>query len=201
MTTRLVVCHLLLTLFLTTSVVMAEPDQDRTQPRPSLEKVAIDPALVDVSDGDTVVINWGPEDRERVRILGIDTPEIAHPRYGMPYHQPFGLEATAFAQGAFAAAESITLLRAAETDPYGRTLGYFFLNDRNYSELAVKAGYAVETVTHYGDNGFPEIAEAVLAISRQVAPVPFEPPFQFRRRMREIEDWAESAAEKAAAEK
>jgi len=180
---------LLLVLIVLASLAVAA---DRTQPRPSLVRIAVPLALIDVGDGDTVSIQWGDDDRERVRILGIDTPEVAHPQYGMPFDQPFGPEASAFAAGVFAAAVDVELLRAAETDPYGRTLGYFFVNGLNYSVLVVKAGFAVETVSHYGDNGLPDEAEAVLAASRTVAPAPFEPPFQFRRRMREITDWNKS---------
>lgn len=164
---------------------------DRTQPRPSQVRVRVPLTLIDVGDGDTVSIQWD-DDCERVRILGIDTPEVAHPQYGMPFDQPFGREASAFAAGVFAAAVDVELLRAAETDPYGRTLGYFFVNGRNYSVLVVQAGFAVETVSHYGDNGLPEEAEAVLAASRTVGPARFEPPYQFRKRMREITDWNKS---------
>jgi endonuclease YncB( thermonuclease family) len=165
--------------------------QDRAQPRPSLERIQVDPALIEMGDGDTVVIRWSDNDSERVRILGIDTPEVAHPSMGWYDDQPYGREATAFAAGVFAMAETVELLRAAETDGYGRTLGYLFVNGRNYSVLVIAAGYAVETVSHYGDNGLPEVAETVLAASREVGPVPFEPPYQFRRRMRELNDWRE----------
>lgn len=164
---------------------------DRTQSRPSLERITVTPALIDVGDGDTVVIRWSGEDTERVRILGIDTPEVAHHSMGWYDEQPYGPEATAYAEGVFSMAESVELLRAAETDGYGRTLGYLFVNGRNYSVLAITAGYAVETVSHYGDNGLPEIADMVLAASREVGPVPFEAPYQFRRRMRELNEWRE----------
>ncbi len=164
---------------------------DSTQTRPTLERVPIDPTLIDVGDGDTVTIHWSDEDSERIRILGIDTPEIAHPSMGWLDDQPYGPEATAFAEGVFAMATSVELLRAAEPDGYGRTLGYLFVNGLNYSVLVVTAGYAVETVSHYGDNGLPEVAEAVLAASREVGPVPFEAPYKFRRRMRELNDWRE----------
>jgi micrococcal nuclease len=167
---------------------------DRVQPRPSLERVAVDPTLVDVGDGDTVTIRWGEGEVERVRILGIDTPEVAHHSLGWYDDQPYGREATAFAEGVFAMAETVELLRAAETDGYGRTLGYLFVNGRNYSVLVVAAGYAVETVSHYGDNGLPDEAEAVLAASRAAGPVPFEAPHEFRRRMRELNDWREQHA-------
>ncbi len=176
-------------LILCATSVLAE---DLTQPRPSLKKVTIDPALIQVGDGDTVTIRWGEGDTERVRVLGIDTPEVAHPSMGWNDDQPYGPEATAFAKGVFAMAETVEVLRAAETDGYGRTLGYFFVNGRNFSVLIVSAGYAVETVSHYGDNGLPEASEAVLAASRGIAPVAFEAPYKFRRRMRELNDWRES---------
>jgi micrococcal nuclease len=162
---------------------------DRTQPRPSLERVPVDPARVLVGDGDTVTIAWSDDDHERIRILGIDTPETQNPSYNLPYDQPFGQKATGFGLGAFATATKVELLRAAETDPYGRTLGYLFVDGKNYSVLIVRSGLATETVSHYGDNGFPDEAQAVLEASRTVGPVPFEPPFQFRKRMREVSEW------------
>ncbi len=174
--------------------------EEATPPRPSLERIPVDPALIDVGDGDTVTIQWSDEDSERVRILGIDTPEVAHHSMGWYDDQPYGPEATAFAEGVFAMAESVELLRAGEPDGYGRTLGYLFVNGRNYSVLVVKAGYAVETVSHYGDNGLPEASEAVLAASREVGPVPFEAPYKFRKRMRELNDWRELQEEPAESE-
>ena len=82
-------------------------------------------------DDFSVTIEWGEDDVERVRILGIDTPEVAHPNIGMPFDQSFGREATAFCAGVFAAATTVELIRAAETDGYGRTRGYFFANGMN----------------------------------------------------------------------
>jgi endonuclease YncB( thermonuclease family) len=165
---------------------------DRTQTRPALERVTVAPERLDVGDGDTVIIHWDDGDRERVRILGIDTPEVAHPQYGMPYDQPFGPEAAAFAAGVFAAAVEVELLRAAETDRYGRTLGYLFVNGRNYSVMVIAAGLATETVTHYGDNGLPAEAAAVLAAAQEAGPVPFDEPYRFRQRMRALEEHAEA---------
>jgi micrococcal nuclease len=52
----------------------------KPQTRPHGTRVAVDGAKLRVSDGDTVVLDWGAGGRETVRILGIDTPEIAHPR-------------------------------------------------------------------------------------------------------------------------
>ena len=185
----------LLGFLLVASQVIAE---ESVPVRISLERVPVDPALIDVGDGDTVVINWSDQDKERIRILGIDTPEVAHHSMGWMEDQAYGPEATAFAVGVFAMAETVELLRSAEPDGYGRTLGYLFVNGRNYSVLVVKAGFAAETVSHYGDNGLPEPSEAVLAASREVGPVPFEAPYKFRGRMRELNEYREQQASEAA---
>lgn len=165
----------------------AEPrPEPKPQPRPHGLRVPVDPARVQVDDGDTLLIRWSAGDTESVRILGIDTPETRHLEHNLPYAQAFGPEARAFGQGALAAATQVELLRSASLDPYGRTLGYVFLNGRNYSVLAVRARLAVETVSFYGDNGRPAEAAEVVAAAKGAGPVPFEPPHAFRARMREL---------------
>ena len=155
------------------------------QKRTHGKRVQAPPAVVQVDDGDTFTIVWAPGDTEIVRILGIDTPEIAHPQHGLPKDQEHGQEARAFAAGALAFAEHIELLRADTLDPYGRSLGYFFLDGKNYSVAVVAAHLAYESVSHFGDNGFPDEAKAVLAAAQAAGKPSFEPPYEFRRRMRE----------------
>jgi len=159
------------------------------QPRPFGKRVAVDPAIVDVDDGDTADIRWSKDDTETIRILGIDTPETRHLPHNIPYDQPFGLEARAFAAGAFAAAGRVELLRSATLDPYGRTLGYLFVNGVNYSVLVVRARLAYESVSHYGDNGLPAEAAEVLKAAKEAGPLPFEPPHVYRARMRDVTEW------------
>jgi endonuclease YncB( thermonuclease family) len=158
----------------------------KPQPRIASSRVAVDPALVRVDDGDTVVIQWSREDAEIVRILGIDTPETQHYAHNLPFDQPFGAEARAFARGAFSAATKVEILRAATLDPFGRSLAYCFINGQNYSILVLKARLAEESITAFGDNGFPEEAAAVLAVAKAAGPLPFQPPHEFRARMREV---------------
>jgi micrococcal nuclease len=158
----------------------------KAQPRPHGERIRVDPAVITVEDGDGVVIRWGERDTEIVRILGIDTPEVRRLEHDLPYDQPFGPEARAFAQGAFAAATEVELLRSSTLDPYGRTLAYLFVNGRNYSVLCIKAGYTTETVSHYGDNGLPREAAEVVAAAKAGPPLPFESPHQYRARMRTL---------------
>jgi endonuclease YncB( thermonuclease family) len=169
------------------------PGEPRTepkpQPRPHSMRVPVDPARVQVDDGDTVLIRWSKDDVETVRILGIDTPETRHVEHDLPYAQSFGPEARAFGRGAFATANEVQLLRSPTLDPYGRTLGYAFVNGRNYSVLVVQARLSAETVTFYGDNGLPAEAADVVAAAKTAGPLPFEPPHAFRGRMRELSKW------------
>lgn len=163
----------------------------KPQPRPHGQRLRVDPAAITVEDGDTVIIHWDKEksNDEVVRILGIDTPETRRLEHNIPYDAPFGPEATAFAQGAFAAATEVELLRCPTLDPFDRTLAYLFINGRNYSVMVIKAGYSGETVSHYGDNGLPKESAEVVATAKDSSPLPFEPPDQFRARMRTLADW------------
>jgi endonuclease YncB( thermonuclease family) len=171
----------------------AETRRERQpQARPNRVRVAVPPERVRAGDGDTVDIEWAKGDVETVRILGIDTPETQNPEHNLPYGQAFGDEARGFAKGAFAAAQRVEVLRTAELDPYGRTLGYVFVNGVNYSVLVVRARLAAETVSHYGDNGFPREAAEVLAAAKAAGPVPFEAPHLYRQRMREVSEWGRS---------
>lgn len=89
-----------------------------------------------VDDGDTIVVTGG----ERVRYLGINTPEVAHKDEP---GEPFGDEAKAFnkklVQGRWINLE----LAEQQRDPYGRLLAYVFLADGTFvnGEL-VRQGYA-----------------------------------------------------------
>ena len=148
--------------------------------------MAVPSELVTVDDGDTIQIRWPGGDIEIVRLLGIDTPETRHLEHDIPFEQPFGIEAQGFARGAFAAATRIEVLRAKTLDPYGRTLGYAFVNGVNYSVLVIAARLAEESVTRYGDNGFPKEAAEILAAAKIAGPLPFESPGAYRARMREV---------------
>jgi micrococcal nuclease len=161
----------------------------KAQPRPHGQRLKVDPTTITVEDGDGVIIRWNDKESEIVRILGIDTPEIRRLEHNLPYDQPFGPEAKAFAQGAFAAATEVELLRSPTLDPYGRTLAYLFINGRNYSIMAIKARFTGETVSHYGDNGLPKESAEVLEAAKGAGPLPFEPPHQYRARMRALTTW------------
>jgi endonuclease YncB( thermonuclease family) len=163
--------------------------QAKPQPRQVGAKIKVDPATIVVDDGDSVTIKWPSGDEEIVRILGIDSPEVRHVEHNLPFDQEHGPEARAFAQGAFAVASDVQILRSSTLDPYGRSLAYMFLEGKNYSVLIIKARLSSESVSIYGDNGLPELAAEVTAAAKEAGPPPFEPPGLYRNRMRTQTEW------------
>jgi len=79
--------------------------------------------LVRVIDGDTIAITVGGLE-ERVRLIGIDTPER---------DTPFGPRATAFMQAALGTGAVWLELDARERDRFGRLLAYVYVEDANGS--------------------------------------------------------------------
>ena len=77
---------------------------------------------VRVIDGDTIELEGG----ERVRLIGVNTPESVDPRRPV---ERFGKEASAFTRR-LAEGKAVRLEYDSETrDPYGRTLAYIYLPD------------------------------------------------------------------------
>ena len=153
------------------ALLLAPSDGPAAAGRAAGSRVPVSFGSLRVLDGDTAVIRWAAAEEETVRVLGIDTAELfgskgRHPRGERLTLTARGAEARGFARGAFATARRIELLRSARLDRYGRTLGYFFLDGRNYSVLVIEAGLSEETVSRYGDEGLPREAEAVLEAAR-----------------------------------
>jgi len=168
----------------TNVISLVSCSETKLQPQLAHRRIPVPMEWIEIDDGDTFSI-WWPEDVETVRILGIDTAEVAHDIPKMD-DQPYGPDARGFMQGVLAMANKIEIERADCLDKYDRTLAYVFMgDDQNYSVLVVEAHLAFETVTKYGDNGFPEYASEVLEASDAVVMPYFEEtPSQFRKRMR-----------------
>ncbi len=100
-------------------------------------------SVVKVIDGDTVDVSIDGK-VERLRLIGIDTPETVDPRKPV---QCFGVEASNKAKttltGKKVYLESDNT--QGERDKYDRLLGYVFLEDgTNFNLLMIKEGYAYE---------------------------------------------------------
>lgn len=95
-----------------------------------------------VLDGDTIDVAIGG-DVERVRLIGIDTPEVAHAAGEVD--ECYGPEATAFTAGQLPAGTAVRLVRdVVARDDYGRLLAYVFRRTDGVfvNEAIVAGGYA-----------------------------------------------------------
>jgi micrococcal nuclease len=90
-----------------------------------------------VVDGDTIDISPSVEGLSRVRLIGMDTPEVY---FGT---QPYGPEASAFAKQELEGEEVGLELDVQKVDPYGRLLAYVYLpNGEMFNEVLLEEGYA-----------------------------------------------------------
>ena len=88
-----------------------------------------------VVDGDTIILNG----RERVRLIGVDTPETVDPRRPVQY---FGKEASAFTKRMVEGKRVRLEYDQTRKDRYGRTLAYVYLEDGTHLNAEiVKQGY------------------------------------------------------------
>ncbi|MEK7580672.1 MAG: thermonuclease family protein [Patescibacteria group bacterium] len=91
--------------------------------------------VIRVVDGDTIEIEGG----QRVRYIGIDTPETVHPQKVV---QCFGKEASE-KNKELVEGKSVTLTKdVSETDKYGRLLRYVYIGDIMVNDFLVRQGYA-----------------------------------------------------------
>jgi micrococcal nuclease len=93
-----------------------------------------------VVDGDTVDISPAVEGNDRVRLIGVDTPETRDPDCGV---QPYGNEAKAFATSELQGQEVGLEFDVEKTDRYDRLLAYVYPSDEEmFNETLLEQGYA-----------------------------------------------------------
>lgn len=109
-----------------------------------------------VIDGDTIELANG----EKVRYIGVDTPELHHPQKEVEYYAQEAYEANRrLVEG-----ERVRLeLDAEERDRYGRILAYVYVDDLMVNEWLVANGYA--RVATFPPN--VEYAERFLQLERE----------------------------------
>jgi len=91
-----------------------------------------------VVDGDTIEVKMA-ETKEKVRLIGIDTPETVHPEKD---EEPYGKEASDFSKERLKGQEIRLELDVEERDRYGRILAYVWLGDEMFNETLLLEGYA-----------------------------------------------------------
>lgn len=117
-----------------------ELSEAQTTPSPTTEPpdARVFGTLERVVDGDTIIARIGGR-RERVRYIGIDTPEIG--RNGRR-NEPFALAAKAANQRMLRAGSLTFELDVQERDRYGRLLAYVFADQGMVNELLLEQGFA-----------------------------------------------------------
>src|SRR5438445_10040591 len=102
------------------------------------QPATLEGTVVRIVDGDTIHVRLS--DRvEKVRYIGVNTPEVHHPRKG---EEPGGREA-ADVNRTLVAARHVRLEMDVQTrDRYGRLLAYVWVDDTMVNAELVRRGYA-----------------------------------------------------------
>jgi micrococcal nuclease len=100
--------------------------------------------VVGIADGDTIYIDAPDQGRPktRVRLLGLDAPEVEHPKEPAAY---FGPEAAEFARKTLEGRDVFIVLSRKNTrDKYERLLAYIYLERGGsmFNEMLLEQGYA-----------------------------------------------------------
>ena len=121
---------------------------------------ACDPApetatVTEVIDGDTITINTG----HTVRYIGIDTPELH------PVPEAYGMQAWQ-ANREMVEGKTVRLEKdTSETDKYGRSLRYVYVNDTLVNAELVKLGLA-EAKSYPPDTKYQDLLERLESEAR-----------------------------------
>ena len=94
--------------------------------------------VVAVVDGDTLDVAWG-ERRERVRLLGVDTPETVDPDRPVGCYGP---EASAFTSRRLQGRTVRLEFDRERRDRFGRLLAYVDIDGRRFNDELLAGGYA-----------------------------------------------------------
>lgn len=111
------------------------PTTITSQPSKSLQSLNQLVKVTRVVDGDTIEIEGG----QRVRYIGIDTPETVDPRKAV---QCFGKEASTKNKELVEGKQVRLEKDISETDKYGRLLRYVWVGDIFVNDYLVRQGYA-----------------------------------------------------------
>ena len=95
--------------------------------------------VVEVIDGDTIVVALANGTTDTVRLLGVDTPETKHPTKGV---ECFGPDASAFTKHALTGRVVRLESDIERRDIYGRRLAFVWVDGHRFNDLLLRLGYA-----------------------------------------------------------
>ena len=93
-----------------------------------------------IVDGDTFVCRFPDGKEEKIRLIGVNTPETSHQKKGVEY---YGKKAKEFTKNTLSGKRVKLELDMQPRDRYGRLLAYVYLEDGTMlNALLVQEGYA-----------------------------------------------------------
>lgn len=95
--------------------------------------------VVRVVDGDTFIIDYNGSE-ERVRLIGIDTPESVHPNESKNTEE--GIKTSNYTKERLEGKIVKIELDVQERDQYGRILAYVYIDGKMYNKELLELGYA-----------------------------------------------------------
>ena len=130
--------RVLLLLFMLTALLLPAADAKPKPPRYDLQpNVVYEVSVRRVVDGDTIVVDFSTGERERVRLIGVNTPETVHPKKPVEY---YGKEANDFTKRELAGKKVWLQMDVQVRDRYQRALGYIWLEAPEEGESAIRRG-------------------------------------------------------------
>ena len=95
--------------------------------------------VIRVVDGDTFVIEYNGN-KEKVRLIGIDTPESVHPN--AEKNTEFGELVSNYSKRNLLEKYVVLEFDVDERDKYGRLLAYAYIDGQMYNKVLLEMGYA-----------------------------------------------------------
>lgn len=109
-----------------------------TEPATDNQGGLIPATVTRVVDGDTIEVDLNGA-AEKVRLIGVDTPETVHPTLGQ---EPYGKEASDYTRQKLTGKTVELEMDVQERDQYGRLLAYVWIDNELFNEVLVSSGYA-----------------------------------------------------------
>lgn len=154
--------RLLLALTMFIAGVVTALGSASAQPAPIGETVTAQ--VIDVIDGDTIAVLFDDGTVERVRYIGVDTPETVHPRRGVDCYGP---EASARNKELVSGARVILEKDVSERDRYGRLLRYVWLEDGTFVNAQLVADGYAQVVTYPPDVRWVDLYRELQRVARE----------------------------------
>lgn len=122
----------------TSPIPAAAPTVSAPSPQSGAAQGWIAAHITRVVDGDTMEVSYNGK-QDTIRLLLIDTPETHKPNTPV---EPFGPEASAYAEQVLAGRDVKLELDGPQRDKYGRLLCYLWVGDQLFNKMQIEKGYA-----------------------------------------------------------